>query len=244
MRPLPVPRPPSTQAPGKFLNKAALLGAVCLSLIACSRRKSRSEDLPLEKPRSATSAALSAPTEPPPSGAAASKPSANRERTAPDPPKAGPSERLTAAEVKARGRELGKKGFLVNAWASWCGPCKEEFPMLVDLQKRFEKVGVALVFVSVDTPESESKAIEFAREYGYQGPVLFAQGSLADFKAGLYPNWPGMLPASFLFEPGGKLRYFWGGAVYESELSPIVLALARGEPIQGESRFDVTPPPQ
>jgi hypothetical protein len=50
-----------------------------------------------------------------------------------------------------------------------------------------------------------------------------------------------MLPASFLFDDAGKLRYFWGGEAFESEIMPIVEGLLAGHPIDGESRFDVAP---
>jgi hypothetical protein len=50
-----------------------------------------------------------------------------------------------------------------------------------------------------------------------------------------------MLPASFLFDGTGKLRYFWGGEAFEAELTPIVDGLLAGKPIDGESRFDLAP---
>ena len=61
------------------------------------------------------------------------------------------------------------------------------------------------------------------------------------FKAGMSPRWPGMLPASFLFDETVKLRYFWGGEAFESEILPIVEGLLAGRPIDGESRFDLAP---
>jgi len=243
MRLLPVPvqssltaSPLLTKIIGARFNWALSLAFGTALLVGCARRAEKTEDRPV------SAAAEPARAQPAPNSALERAPSAVAPQPKLEPSATTPTlEKLTAAELKALGKKLGPKGYLVNAWASWCGPCKEEFPMLVDLQKKFEKLGIALIFVSVDTPDSQDKAIEFAREYGHQGPVLFVQGPLADFKAGLHPGWPGMLPASFLFDPSGKLRYFWGGAVYESEVTPLVEALARGEAVQGESQFDVTP---
>jgi hypothetical protein len=50
-----------------------------------------------------------------------------------------------------------------------------------------------------------------------------------------------MLPASFLFDAAGKVRYFWGGEAYDAELVPIVEGLLEGKPIDGETRFDLAP---
>jgi peroxiredoxin len=113
--------------------------------------------------------------------------------------------------------------------------------MLVRLQKPFREMGIPIVFVSVDSEETRAKALAFARKEGFLGTVLFTSGSIAEFKAEVHPEWPGMLPASFLFDSSGKMRFFWGGPAYESELTPIVSALSRGEPVQGEKRFDIVP---
>ena len=53
------------------------------------------------------------------------------------------------------------------------------------------------------------------------------------------PRWPGMLPASFLFDTAGKLRYFWPGEAFENEVLPIVNDLLAGKPIDGEANFSV-----
>ena len=50
-----------------------------------------------------------------------------------------------------------------------------------------------------------------------------------------------MLPASFLFDGTGKVRYFWGGEVFEVEIVPILEGLLAGKAIDGEARFDLAP---
>jgi hypothetical protein len=48
-----------------------------------------------------------------------------------------------------------------------------------------------------------------------------------------------MLPASFLFDASGRLRYYWGGEAFENELVPVLTAFAEGKPIEGEADFQV-----
>lgn len=148
---------------------------------------------------------------------------------------------VTGEDVLARIRVSGKRGAIVNAWASWCGPCKEEFPMLVSVKQRLASRGIDVVFVSVDEPETQEAARLFAAEHGLSGQLLVAARPLGPFKRAMNPEWPGMLPATFLFDETTKLRYFWGGPVFEDELMPIVEVFLAGKAIDGQSTPGLSP---
>jgi thiol-disulfide isomerase/thioredoxin len=148
---------------------------------------------------------------------------------------------LSGPELLARIRAGKAKGTIVNAWASWCGPCKEEFPMLVALRKKLAPRGIELLFVSVDEPETHAAAQTFAAEYGITGELLVARRPLGPFKQALNPDWPGMLPATFLFGPDGKLRHFWGGPVYENELMPTIEDFLAGKKVDGQTMPGLSP---
>ncbi len=113
--------------------------------------------------------------------------------------------------------------------------------MLVALQDNLHGRGIDVVFVSVDEEEGERDALNFASERGVEPPILVAQRPLGPFKQALNPKWPGMLPATFLFDGKGKLRYFWGGPVYENELLPIVEGFLAGKDIDGQANFGLSP---
>lgn len=144
-------------------------------------------------------------------------------------------------DILRLGRAEGGKGFLVNVWASWCGPCKREFPMLLALRESYKEAGIALLLVSVDEETTREAAVRFAAEQGILDTILVAKPPLDSLKATLNPKWPGMLPATFLYDAQGSLRYYFGGPVYENELSPVVFALSRGEPVSGEAVFGLAP---
>jgi thiol-disulfide isomerase/thioredoxin len=147
----------------------------------------------------------------------------------------------TAEELRVKVRELHAKAVLVNAWATWCDSCQHELPMLQKLAERFAPQGVRVLLVSVDEPDDRARAKAFLAENSIQLPSYLAARPLSEFKSGINPRWPGMLPASFLFDGTGKLRYFWGGEAYEQEVLPIVEGLLAGKAIDGESRFDLAP---
>jgi thiol-disulfide isomerase/thioredoxin len=158
---------------------------------------------------------------------------------APEP--AGTLEVVTAEALVAKLKASGRKGTLVNAWASFCGPCKREIPMLEGIAQKLRPRGVDVVLVSVDEPADRAKAEAFLKERNVGLTSYLAARPLGPFKQAMNPRWPGMLPASFLFDREGTLRYYWGGEAFENEVLPILEAFVAGKPLQGESTPAVAP---
>ena len=138
-------------------------------------------------------------------------------------------------------RQSGRKATLVNAWASWCGPCRRELQMLQSLGQRLRARGVDIVLVSVDDPKDEAKAATFLKDNSITLKGYIVEGSVADFKQVINPRWPGMLPASFLFSARGELVHFWGGEAFEDEITKVTEAFLAGKPIEAETRYGLAP---
>jgi len=143
-------------------------------------------------------------------------------------------------ELLDRVKRTHSSGTVVSAWASWCGSCKEELPMLLRLKANLGDA-IDLFLVSVDDPEGRKAASDMLRGFGAPSPHFAADGPLDVFKAALNPKWTGVLPASFLFDRTGMLRYFWAGTVYENEITPLLRRYLSGEHIDGESNFALAP---
>jgi thiol-disulfide isomerase/thioredoxin len=215
------------------LGAALGLAALALGVADCERA-------PVDKPEPSGVHVV------PPTPAATDAPMA--QPVAPTPPSPTPAtdapadaRTRSAAQVLEEVRRLGGKGTLVNAWASWCGPCKHELPMLARLAAKLAPQGVHVLLVSLDEPGDHAKADAFLKEHGIELPTVFAERPLGPFKQGMNPRWPGMLPASFLYDASGGLRYFWGGEAFEEELTPVLTALVAGKPIEGEANEPVAP---
>jgi thiol-disulfide isomerase/thioredoxin len=148
---------------------------------------------------------------------------------------------ISAAGLRASIRASGAKGAIVNAWASWCGPCRDEVPMLQGLARNLKAQHIDVILVSMDEPEDDHKALAFLRSFEISLPAYVAERPLGAFKQGIHPHWPGMIPATFLFDAAGKARYFWGGPVEESEIVPVVEGFLAGKAIDGESDFTLAP---
>lgn len=146
---------------------------------------------------------------------------------------------VLGSEVVQSTRDPNRRGTLVNVWASWCESCEAEMPMLAKLAKRYETRGIELVFVSVDAPEQAQAARSSLARRGIAGPTYLAHPELGYFKQALSPIWKGSLPATFLYDNTGRLRYFWGAEAYEEEVAPILDGFLNGEAIDGLANFRV-----
>ncbi len=60
---------------------------------------------------------------------------------------------------------------MINFWATWCGPCRQEMPLLDDLYNRYERVGFSLLGVNID--DDSRRAMQMIEELGVNFPVLF-----------------------------------------------------------------------
>ena len=101
------------------------------------------------------------------------------------------------------------KVVLVNFWASWCGPCREEQPVLERLWGRYRDRGVQ--FLGVNFDDGRAAALEYLREFEVSYPSVYdPDGRItADF---LVP----FLPATVLVDASGQMRYRLPGAQSEA----------------------------
>ncbi len=111
---------------------------------------------------------------------------------------------------------------LLNVWATWCGPCIEEFPILLQLRQEYQGQGFELIFVSTDMLEELDKVEYFLKEQGLDFVSYIKEESDENFIRAMNPNWSGALPASFLYNQSGELVDFWtGDLTYEEFESKI-----------------------
>jgi thiol-disulfide isomerase/thioredoxin len=118
---------------------------------------------------------------------------------------------VAADAVLAEVRKPGAAATLVNVWATWCSPCREEFPDLLHVARELAPQGLRLVLVSVDFPESEADTQKFLTSQGVDFPTFVRTGKDEAFVDGLEPQWSGSIPATFLYDAEGRLVKFWEG---------------------------------
>src|SRR4051812_36558306 len=72
---------------------------------------------------------------------------------------------ITSQELLATIRALNSPLVLVNFWASWCEPCKQEFPSILALREKLAAQGLKVIFVSIDEPRDFQAAEDFLHEH-------------------------------------------------------------------------------
>ena len=60
---------------------------------------------------------------------------------------------------------------MINFWATWCGPCRQEMPLLDELYGRYQRVGFSLLGINID--DDSRRAMAMVKELGVRFPVLF-----------------------------------------------------------------------
>ena len=115
------------------------------------------------------------------------------------------------AAYRALLTELKGTPVVVNVWASWCGPCREEAPLLASAHRR---LGDRVQFLGVDILDEREAARAFMQEYGWTYPSVFdLPGAIRD---GL-----GLLgqPVTLFYDASGALTDTWIGPLTQDELA-------------------------
>ena len=115
-------------------------------------------------------------------------------------------------------RELRGEVVLVNYWASWCSPCRDEMPILDAFYQAHQSDG--FILLSVNVSESAEDAAAYIEEKGYQFPVWSDPTGNTMIEFGING-----LPASILLDEAGRIRKVWFGPLTREMLDEAVLPL-------------------
>jgi peroxiredoxin len=114
----------------------------------------------------------------------------------------GPAPPFTLAAKGGRDVSLAQyKGqvVMINFWASWCGPCRQEMPLLESIYKKYNKLGFTMIGVNVE-PDSKA-ADEWLKQTPVSFPILYDRDSKV---SKLYDV--GGMPCTVIIDRNGNLR--------------------------------------
>jgi len=129
------------------------------------------------------------------------------------------------AGLKAAVSAQKGKVVLVNLWATWCGPCVQEFPDIVKLYNAYKKKGLVVLAVSIDKPADWARVREFISAQRAGFPVLIPKGAVSteEFVKKLDPTWRGAVPVTYIYNKQGKLagKPLYGARDYDTFVAAI-----------------------
>lgn len=122
---------------------------------------------------------------------------------------------VSKLRVQARGQVL-----VINFWATWCHGCVAEFPSFVALDQKYRAKGVKVVGISLDSAKDiDSKVRPFIDQakavFDIRVPDMDDPQPIID---GVTKEWPGAMPATFIFDRQGDLAYHCFGVVERDKL--------------------------
>jgi thiol-disulfide isomerase/thioredoxin len=140
-----------------------------------------------------------------------------RKTTVFTPPPARP---IKTDDLKSLLKRDSDKPLLVNWWATWCDPCREEFPDLVKIDNDYRTKGLDFIAISLDDlADINTEVPKFLRTMKAGMPVYLLNVSDPEPAMNLVDReWGGALPATFLYSNKGEVVYKHFGRVKTEEL--------------------------
>jgi thiol-disulfide isomerase/thioredoxin len=138
-----------------------------------------------------------------------------------------PAPELSLTELKGSPTSLADyrgKVVLVNLWATWCPPCKEEMPALETFYRKHKENGFSVVAVNDGDPDADVS--QFVKDYGLTFPVWLDPTYNATERAFKTLN----LPSSYVINRDGQVVLSWVGGVNQQTLEKYVTPILEDQP--------------
>jgi cytochrome c biogenesis protein CcmG, thiol:disulfide interchange protein DsbE len=127
-----------------------------------------------------------------------------------------------ASAYEKRIADLRGYPVVVNLWASWCVPCRQEVPELDRFAQRYRRHGISVLGINVQ--DNSDDALAFLQDYEASYRQL---RSIGDERSAAFGSTG--VPENFLVDPRGRLALIWRGPVDQSFLEQRVVPIVEGE---------------
>jgi thiol-disulfide isomerase/thioredoxin len=129
---------------------------------------------------------------------------------------------ITASSVLELVNDHSDGPILVNMWATWCKPCREEMPDLLRLLSEHESEGFKLILVSADFTRQSEQAAKYLGSLGVDFESYIKNQLDDEFINKIDPAWSGALPFSMLFDKEGNVIRSWEGKLAYKEVNDLL----------------------
>ncbi|NJN25502.1 MAG: redoxin domain-containing protein [Cyclobacteriaceae bacterium] len=116
------------------------------------------------------------------------------------------------------------KLWLVNIWASWCPPCRDELPDLIATHRMFQHRDFELITISIDKADRMEKVLEMLKNnHAAVSNFIYADDLNYDLISAIDREWNGTIPYTILVGPDGNISYRSHGAIDLFELRKAIV---------------------
>lgn len=123
------------------------------------------------------------------------------------------------------------KVIVVNFWATWCTPCREEIPEFIEAQKKFNEQGLVIIGIAIDQPD---KVKMFSKEFGINYPILV--GSMSTWQLlEATGNQRSVLPYTVVLNRAGEIVDSYLGQINLKKLENQIIPLLKEQPNNQQS---------
>jgi thiol-disulfide isomerase/thioredoxin len=132
-------------------------------------------------------------------------------------------EYIDSTQIRELIKNSSEKLRLINVWASWCGPCVQEFPDFVTIDRIYRSRQFEFISINADKISRKENVLQFLQKNEASNKnYIFNSDNNTELVEAVDPEWSGALPYTILIEQGGKVLYRNQGRIDMVEMRKLI----------------------